>query len=122
MVAAWPGTINQNVLLDGYDEKGEDEGVAKQKPNVGPENRRRRSYIQTKMVTFTQYLTFTEWEALETLYDVTLKTGVLPVTRNHPRKGSATQVTMTFEERPASGNPVSYNKFLVTFKMRMYGA
>lgn len=117
---AWRGTINQRVLLEGYNETSED-NRAEQKPQVGAPIRRRRSYVPTTKIAWSQILTFTEWDELQAMYDTDLKSGVLPFTRYHPRKGSSVTITAVFDKRPSTGAPISANSFLVSFEATVYG-
>lgn len=116
---AWPGTINQAVLLDGANlDQGED-NLSTFKPQVGRPKKRRRTSVPDFTHEFYQILTFDEWDDLLEFYDDDLLNGSQTFTRNHPRTGST--ITCMFEERPTPGQPISANKYRVKFKIRQLG-
>lgn len=120
MTTAWPGTVPTAALYEdsSYNESGET-NVAETKPQVGPPQRRRRSSVPTKLITFSTLMTFTQWDALVTFYETILFDGTDFFTRPHPRTGST--ITCTFETRPSSGSPIGFQKYQVQMQIRVYG-
>jgi hypothetical protein len=85
-LAAFPTTINQDVMQDTYSEVP-DINVVSYKPdaNVGTPTLRRRSLLLQDIITCKMWLTSAEWEILQTFYRDTLVDGTQGFTWVHPR-------------------------------------
>lgn len=87
MVAAWPSSVPQDALISAFQESW-DENVVETKPEHGPPLRRRRSSAGTDSLAIAQHMTAVQITAFEAFYKDDLKSGSLPFTRLHPRKGT----------------------------------
>lgn len=116
MTAAWPGTINQTVNMDGYSEAPEQNKITFQ-PEVGPPTERRRSSVSSNILAFTQFYTTTEYDDLITFYRTTLLDGVLTFTRTHPRTGLS--ATFKFTDVPKIVSLANGLTFVVSHSLRV---
>lgn len=116
MTAAWPGTINQNVNVQNFNEVPDTNNAVFQ-PDVGPPKMRRRSSLSTSVFTFEGWFTSTEVDNINTFYKTTLLDGTLPFTRLHPRTQANDGSTYVFLNAPdvKTFSPVL---FVVTFNLR----
>lgn len=113
MTAAWPA-INQYAQVNGYSETP-DVNVASFTPEVGPPKLRRRMSISTDVISFTTWMTATEYATFLTFYKTTIKDGTLPFTRTRPRT-QATE-TFVFTSVPVA-TYIAYNEYAVTISIR----
>jgi hypothetical protein len=103
--AVWPGTLPQDVEIDGYEESF-GAGKVRTQMDAGPAKQRPRFTAVVKPLTFTMHFTRAQVAILETFHDDTLALGSLKFDFTHPR----TLVTKTFrfvsepKPRPLSGN------------------
>ena len=81
--ATWPGTVNQNVLRDGFTVKPEANRISF-KPETGKAKRRRRTTIATELVTYGLLLTLDEFADLLDFWHDDLLDGTLPFTFTDP--------------------------------------
>jgi hypothetical protein len=88
MTEAWPAVNLTEIVRETYREEFED-NVSRFKPDVGPTVDHSRTIMATGPIAFDQWFTTAEFETLETWRRVTLKNGVLPFTRLHPRTGDS---------------------------------
>lgn len=79
MVDAWPGTLPQKVLVEGYAE-GVGDGLLEYQPDTGPPITRRRTSASPRPLTVTFELTSAQIATLRTFFDTTLLGGSLPFT------------------------------------------
>lgn len=100
MTATWPSDVPQDALLPaGYGERPQ-RNVASFQPDSGIAIERRRSSVSTDDISYTSVLmTSFAWDSLVDFYRDTLKDGVLPFLRTHPRTGD--MITAKFTEAPA---------------------
>lgn len=98
MTAAWPATVPQWHLHSSYSERAR-RHVASFEPEAGVAIERRRSSISMEDMAYDVSLTSAQFDALLTFYRDTLKDGVLPFERTHPRSGAA--ITCKFTEAPS---------------------
>jgi hypothetical protein len=113
MPETWPVGVPQTALVAGYEETDQD-NVASYDVEVGRPLRRRRASQDMEEVKFSTDMTFTQYDTLKTWRRDTLKSGVLPFTRNHPRKG--TSCTALFLEL---SSPETINGTMCRATMRM---
>lgn len=97
MTSAWPATISQDALQSSYTEEPQ-RNVVSFEPEAGIVIERRRSSISTDAISFTSVIPSSQWDLLMTFYRDTLKDGVLPFTRRHPRSNS--EATFKFTAAP----------------------
>lgn len=116
MTAAWPGTVNQIVNQDSFNEAPERNVISFQ-PEVGPPIERRRTSISSNVFAFTQWYTSTEYDALVDFYRTTLLDGVLTFTRNHPRTGVS--ATFKFTDVPKIVSLMGGLTFVVSHSLRL---
>jgi len=81
--AAWPSTIPQCPILNGFTETPQP-NVAKFTPEVGPPKYRRRSTAKGWMTNTTWRFSTAQLASFKTFHETTLKDGSLPFTMNHP--------------------------------------
>lgn len=104
MTIAWPAEVPQAAQVSGYSEEPQ-RNVASFPTDVGPPIARRRSSVATTRLGYTSMpLTAAEAAALMMFYTTTLKDGVLPFTRMHPRTEDS--ITAQFVAAPTL-TPVS---------------
>lgn len=113
-MATWPVAVPDVGLIAGYTERPEN-NLARFQPEVGPAKLRRRSSIISTILTFSQIMTYTQYDALITFYQTDIKDGSLEFTRNHPRTGvSGTFLFMA----PPSSQPASNTLTAVSLQLR----
>ena len=80
-MVAWPGTLPQSPLLDGYTEQGEEQ-VLRTAIDVGPDKLRKRATAVVTNVKFNMIMDSSQLSTLENFYDNTLNggTGVVDFT------------------------------------------
>jgi hypothetical protein len=79
MVDAWPATLPQNVLVNGYSE-GVSDGLLEYPPDTGPPITRRRSSSMPRPLSMSFAVTTAQLATLRAFYDTTLSSGSLPFT------------------------------------------
>ncbi len=115
MVAAFPATINQIVMQDGYSETPES-NLIEFKPEVGPPKLRRRMSTTQDILTITMWLTSDEWDILKSFYKTDLEDGTLPFTWIHPRAGA--EAHFAFEGDPPKVTSIFALTYVVQFVLR----
>lgn len=95
MSITWPVGVPQNALIDSYQESIMP-NVAEFTPEVGMPLLSRRTSEEVEQVQFVCIMTFAQYATLKDFRKITLKSGVLPFQRNHPRTGVS--VTAIFTE------------------------
>jgi hypothetical protein len=115
-MAAWPGTLPDKVLKNGYDEVFAD-NVIRTPMEVGPPKVRRRSTAAPKFFRVSQLLSSTQVGYLDTFYNTTLSSGSIQFDWKHPRTGSAV-TTMRFKTPPRV-QYVSGDKFRAEYELEI---
>lgn len=83
MVDAWPISLPQSILLDGYQD-GIPEGRIKSPTDTGPGKQRRRSSAASRNVTGRMLLTEEQLDTMRYFIEVTIVGGSLPFTFKDP--------------------------------------
>ena len=111
---AWPASLPDFVLRDGYTE-GFKDLVIRSQTDSGQTKRRKRFSDGPMSVTFTIELTSAELDAFHTFFETTISSGALSFTKPHPR----TLVTETFAFRstPKSATSVGHDSFMVVLDL-----
>ena len=97
MPAAWPGTLPQDVFVEGYNERFGGTRLRTQMEK-GPAKQRRRGTAAAKPLRVGVPLTRAQVAIFESFYEDDLEGGTLDFTWLHPRK--LTTVTFRFVEDP----------------------
>lgn len=97
MTEAWPGTLPQTPLLEGYTESLPNQ-VIRSQMETGPAKVRRRFTAAIKPFTVNLLMTLAQTVTLETFYETTLNGGVDQFTWLHPRTTDA--ITFRFVSPP----------------------
>ncbi|KGT75791.1 hypothetical protein MA20_31840 [Bradyrhizobium japonicum] len=87
MVDAWPVSLPQKFLVDGFSEQLGD-GVLEYAPDAGPTLTRRRSTAAPRPLSGNMEMTSAQLAALKTFYEVTIINGSLPFTLPDPLGGA----------------------------------
>lgn len=87
MSIAWPGTLPQRLLVDGYSE-GLGAGVLAYAPDTGPALTRRRSSAMVRPLVGTMEMTSAQLAALKAFFETTIIGGSLPFTFPDPLGGA----------------------------------
>ena len=104
MVDAWPGSLPQTALLNGYSESAPNTSI-RSNMDVGPDKIRQRFTAGIRNFNINVSLSISQVETLDIFYVTTLTGGSLPFTWVHPRTGVG--VTYRFIQPPtyaAAGN------------------
>ena len=109
-MAAWPGTLPDLVLRDGYQEGFQDR-VTRSSMDTGPAKRRARFTAAPSVSTQVVQLTSAELDIFLTFFNTTLSGGALSFTKTHPRTG-ATE-TFAFTKAPDPATPTGYDTYIV---------
>lgn len=87
MVDAWPGTLPQKPLQNGYSEAAGD-GLAEYQPDVGPPLTRRRTAAVVRLLAVSYELTSSQLATLRAFVDTNLLGGALPFTFPAPSESA----------------------------------
>jgi len=87
MASAWPGTLPQKFLVDGYME-GVGDGLLEYQPDTGPSISRRRATAVPRPLSGNFEMTSAQIATLRTFFDTTLIGGSLPFTFPDPLTGA----------------------------------
>lgn len=93
---AWPGTLPQYVLVDGYQEE-EGDNLLETQPDIGPPITRARSTTAARALNMSLDLSKAQLAILRTFYRTTLINGSLPFTMSAPSE-TATTYTVKFQK------------------------
>lgn len=85
---AWPATLPQSPLLDGYSEEAGD-NVLRSQPEMGPPKTRRRFTARIDRLNLSYVMTTAQLGIFEAFWRTDLADGALPITMPHPRKGGS---------------------------------
>jgi len=96
-MAAWPGTLPTNLLLNGYEETLPDNLIRTQM-SIGPPKSRKRSTAAVTSIIGRTLLTTAQAATLTTFFQTTTDYGADSWTWTHPRTGAA--VTLRFVSPP----------------------
>jgi len=117
-MAAWPVSLPQSPLVNGYSEQMPKMGL-RSSMDAGPAKQRRRFTAAVIPIGVRMALTNAQVETLVTFWDTTTSGGVLSFTWLHPRTGSA--VTMRFiADQPPDIQPLdSEDLYSVSFPLEI---
>ncbi len=90
-MAAWPGTLPQEMLQDGYQETAPSATI-RSNMDVGPAKVRRRTSAATRMISGAIFLTMAQVEILDAFYINDCAQGSISFTWVHPR----TRIAVSF--------------------------
>lgn len=97
-IPAWPTSLPQKLLAEGYGEKLDDSTVIRTKMDIGPAKVRRRSTSTVEPIKGSMWLTSAQWSTLRFFYYTTLARA-LKFSWVHPTTGAA--VNLRFVTAPA---------------------
>jgi hypothetical protein len=117
-MAAWPVSLPQSPLVNGYDEQFPKMGL-RSSMDAGPAKQRRRSTAAVTPISIRLALTNAQVETLLTFWKTDTGGGVLSFTWVHPRTGTA--VTMRFiADQPPHPQPLdSEDLYSVSFPLEI---
>ena len=111
-MVAWPGSLPQSPLLEGFSEQGEEQSL-RTTMDVGPDKLRKRASAVPTVVKFNMIMDETQRGTLENFYDSTLNGGSLDFTFTDPL--SNTQRQFRFIRRHTI-RPIAVDTYLVSFE------
>jgi len=112
---AWPATLPQDALIDGYDERPP-ETALRTPMDAGPAKVRRRFTAGVRVVSATEALTRAQVDTLDAFYLTDLQGGALSFDWTHPRTQAAVQFRFVAGPRYA---PQSQTDWLAQLRLEI---
>lgn len=115
-MVAWPGTLPQFVLRDGYQE-GFKDTVLRSDMDSGPAKRRRRFTAAPEPHSFTMELTDAQVDLFRTFFDTTIEGGALGFDMTNPR--TLATDTWAFTKTPDPVRATGWNSYTIVLDLEL---
>jgi hypothetical protein len=115
MTNVWPGTLPQQLLLNGAS-LGVGDGLLEYQPDTGPSITRRRSSAVMRPLSGTMILSSAQMTTFESFFYTTILGGSLPFTFPDPRTGASLLVKFTKQGQPTY-TPQGADNYLLSLNL-----